>query len=84
MMAPEGEAMADLWDRYTMRYGGYRPATLESFIDRGCASFDPVADAYTVWCDHGLNGGTGFTDCPGDPATCTAAPFTVGLSAEFR
>jgi hypothetical protein len=62
----------DQWDRYVLRYGGYRLDTLEDFVDRGIATYDRDSDTYTVRCDHWGH----------DPASCSGT-FTVGLSPEF-
>jgi hypothetical protein len=62
----------DEWDRYMTRYSGYTPATLESFIENGSATYDADSGTYTVRCDH-------F----GHEADGCAGTFTVGLSPEF-
>lgn len=40
--------MSSEWDRYMTRYEGYAPATLDEFVDRGIATYDPEADSYTI------------------------------------
>lgn len=59
----------DEWDRYMTRYSGYSPATLEGFVERGQASYDPATDTYTVFA--------------GSQDGWTWNEFTVGVSPEF-
>ena len=40
--------MTDEWDRYMLRYDGYSADTLDGFVEQNIATYDRVADTYTI------------------------------------